>query len=310
MEYRKLGSTEFEVSVVAMGCWALGNDPKFWGPVDDNESVAAIQKGLDLGVNLIDTAAAYGCGHSEQIVGKAIARRRDQIVLATKCGIVWDEAGGEKRRCLQPESVRAECEASLRRLRVETIDLYQLHWSDPETPIAKTMEAMVRLREQGKIRAIGVSNFSCEQISEARQHGPVECLQPPLSMLETQATEELLPYCQEYGIGVIAWGPMAHGLLTGKFDASSTFSGFRADHALFRGEGFKRSLATVDRLRGVADRLGCTLAQLALRWVIQQPGVTAAIAGAKKASQVKENADAGDVVIPPAEMDEIETILG
>ena len=308
MEHRRLGTTDIEVSVVAMGCWALGNDPKFWGPVDDNESVAAIRQAIDLGLTLIDTAPAYGCGHSEEIVGKAITGRRDQVVVATKCGIVWDEVGA-KRRCLTRDSVLAECEASLRRMRIETIDLYQVHWPDPATPIAETMEAMARLREQGKIGAVGVSNFSCEQMSEARRCGPIECLQPPLSMLRREATEALLPYCQEYGIGVIAYGPMAHGLLTGKFTESSTFTGFRASDSMFTGEAFERNLAAVDRLRAVADRLGCTVGQLALRWVIQQPGVTAAIAGAKYVSQVRENAAAGQIVIPQAEMDEIDAIL-
>ncbi len=309
MEYRKLGGTELEVSVVAMGCWALGSDPVFWGLVDDNESIAAIHRALDLGVTLIDTAAAYGCGHSEEMVGKAITGRRDRVVIATKCGIVWREAGGKKENSLKRESVLKECEDSLRRMRIETIDLYQIHWPDPNTPIAETMEALVTLREQGKIRAIGVSNFSCEQMTEARRHGPVECLQPELSMLRRQATEELLPYCQEYGMGVIAYSPMANGLLTGKFDQSSTFTGFRAGHPLFTGEAFKHNLATVDRLRAVAGRLGCTVGQLALRWVIQQPGVTAAIAGAKRVSQVQENVAAADLVVPPAEMDEIDAIL-
>lgn len=309
MEYRRLGRTDLDVSVIAMGCWALGGDPEFWGPVDDNESIAAIQQGLDLGINLIDTAAAYGCGHSEEIVGKAIAGQRDRAVIATKCGLVWRETHGPKERCLRRDSIVRECEASLRRLRVETIDLYQLHWPDPDTPIAETMETLLKLREEDRIRHIGVSNFSCEQIGEARRYGPVECLQPELSMLDREACEELLPYCREYGIGVIVYGPLARGLLTGKFDASSRFSDLRAKDPHFAGESFRRHLDLIERLREIANELGCTVGQLALRWVIQQPGVTAAIAGAKRASQVRENAGAGDLVLPPPVMDRIEALL-
>lgn len=310
MEYRKLGNTDLNVSVVAMGCWAIGGDPAFWGPVDDNESIAAIQQAFDEGINLIDTAAAYGCGHSEEIIGKAIAGRRHQAVIATKCGLVWKEpASTEKTRCLKRDSVLRECEASLRRLRVETIDLYQVHWPDPQTPIAETMEALLALREQGKIRYIGCSNFSCEQISDARRLGPVDCLQPEYSMLDRAAEEELLPYCREAGMGVIVYGPMARGLLTGKFNATSTFSDLRAQDPRFCGEAFARNLARVEKLRELAQERGCRLAQLALRWVIQQPGVTAAIAGAKRPSQVKENAGAGRVMLAPEDMNRIEAIL-
>lgn len=309
MEYRRLGNTELNVSVVAMGCWAIGGDVDFWGPVDDNESIAAIQRGLDEGINLIDTAAAYGCGHSEEIVGKAVAGRREQAVIATKCGLVWRLPGGRKDRCLQRDSVLRECEASLRRLRVETIDLYQIHWPDPHTPLAETMETLSLLRSQGKIRAVGVSNFGIEELSEARRHGGVDCLQPELSMLERQAREDLLPYCREYGIGVMAYGPMARGLLTGKFDAASQFHDLRARDARYQGEAYRRNLRLVESLGGLAERKGCTIAQIALRWVIDQAGVTAAIAGAKRGSQVAENAGAGRIRLSAEELDEIERLL-
>jgi len=309
MEYRRLGSTDIQVSVVGLGCWAIGGEVAVWGPVDDNEAIAAIQQGLDLGITLIDTAPAYGYGHSEELVAKAIAGRRDQVVVATKCGLVWKEPGGKIERCLNPRSVMAECAASLRRLRVETIDLYQIHWPDPNTPLQATMEALVRLREQGKIRAIGVSNFNCQQMTEARKYGPVECLQPELSMLERTATEDLLPYCREYNLGVLAYGPLARGLLSGKFGPTSRFTDLRARDARFSGPAFARNLALVDKLKAIAGRLECTAAQLALRWVIQQEGVTAALAGFKRTSQAVENAYAGDITIPSAVMDEINTIL-
>lgn len=309
MQYRRLGTSDLEVSVVALGCWAMGGEVSVWGPVDDNESIAAIQQGLDLGMTLIDTAPAYGHGHSEEIVGKAIAGRRDQVVLATKCGLIWREAGGTIERRLTAKSVVDECAASLRRLRVECIDLYQIHWPDPNTPLAETMETLLRLREQGKIGAIGVSNFSCEQLAEARKFGPVECLQPELSMFEPAALDELLPYCREYHLGVLAYGPLARGLLTGKFDAASRFKDLRAKDPRFAGAAFSRNLSILQRLKAISLELGCTLAQLALRWVIQQDGVSAAIAGVKRASQVVENARAADVIIPPMTLDEINAIL-
>jgi aryl-alcohol dehydrogenase-like predicted oxidoreductase len=309
MEYRKLGASKLEVSVVGIGCWAIGGGPKGWGPVDDNESIAAIREGLDLGMTLVDTAPAYGYGHSEEVVGKALAGRRDRVVLATKCGLVWRETGGRIDCSLRPDSVRKECEASLRRLRVETIDLYQIHRPDPATPLGDTMSALLDLREQGKVRAIGVSNFNCQEMSEARRAGLVESLQPELSLLEPQAVDDLLPYCREYGIGVVTYGSLGRGLLTGKFNISSTFKDLRADDPRFRGEAFLQNLAFVEGLRAVAGRVGCTLAQLALRWVIQQDGVSSAIAGVKRPSQTRENAGAGEITIPAAEMEEIDRLL-
>lgn len=309
MEYRKLGNTGIEVSAVGLGCWAVGGEVRAWGPVDDNESIAAIQEGLDLGMTLVDTAPTYGYGHSEEVVGKALAGRRDQAVIATKCGLVWKTAGGRLERCLAPKSIAAECAASLRRLKVEVIDLYQIHWPDPHTPIEATMEAMIRLREEGKIRAIGVSNFSCEQMTEARRYGAVECLQPELSMFAREATEELLPYCREYGIGVVAYSPLAQGLLTGKFNGSSRFADMRAKSPVFAGAPFERNLAAVEKLKGIARRLNCTMAQLALAWALSQDGLSAAIAGVKRPSQTRENAGAADVRIPHATLDEINAVL-
>ena len=309
MEYRRIANTDLTVSVVGIGCWAMGGSVQTWGPVDDNESIYAIQQGLDLGINLIDTAPSYGYGYSEEIVGKAIVGRRGQAVLATKCGIVWRDVGGKVERNLRPDSVIRECEASLRRLHVDTIDLYQIHWPDPATPLSATMEALVQLREQGKIRAIGVSNFSCEQIDAARRHGPVDTLQPELSLFERGSLENLLPYCRGCGIGVITYGSLARGLLTGKYNASSIFKDIRADDPRFSGEAFPRHLATVEKLRALAARLQHTVGQLALRWAIQQTGVTSALAGAKRPSQMRENSGAGEFPIPPAEMAEIDTIL-
>lgn len=309
MEYRRLGASGLEVSVVAMGGWAFGADAADWGPVDDNESIAAMRRGIHLGINLIDTSPTYGGGHSEEIVGKAVRDCRDRVLIATKCGLVRRNGGHTLIRCLRPESIRAECEQSLRRLHVETIDLYQVHRPDPATPLAETVGEMQRLREEGKIYAFGLCNFGCERLSEARRRGLIASLQTPLSLLDRDAQEEILPYCREYNIGVLAVSPLARGLLTGRYDASSRFSDLRAADPRFAGEPFSRNLNLVQCLLAVARRVGCTMTQLALRWVIQQTGVAAAVAGIKRISQVEENAVAGDLTLPPDVLEEVDRIL-
>ena len=308
MEHRKLGKTDLNVSVVGIGAWAIGGQIEDWGPVDDNESIAAIREGIEQGINFVDTAPGYGYGHSEEVVGRAIAGLRDRLVIATKCGLTWRERRGKLERNLRPESVRRECEASLRRLRIETIDLYQIHYPDTQTPLAQTMQALEALREEGKIRFIGVSNFSVDQLAEARRHAAVVSVQPELSLLQRSAADDLLPYCCEYGIGVVTYESLARGLLTGKFDASSTFTDMRAGDPRFTGEAFRRNLRRVDEVKAIAARLGRTPAQVALRYVIQQPGVTSAVAGMKRASQVRDNAGAGEFELTPELMEELDRI--
>jgi len=309
MEYRRLGTTELNVSVIAMGGAAFGADPAAWGPVDDNESIAAIQRGIDLGINLIDTAPTYGRGHSEEVIGKAIQGRRERVLVATKCGLLRRNGGSNFVRCLRPESTRSECERSLRRMRVETIDLYQVHRPDPATPMADTMEGLLRLREEGKINVIGLCNFGCERMSEARRRGPVASLQTELSMLERAASQDVLPYCREYHLGVLAYSPLARGLLTAKLTPQSRFSDLRASDPRFAGEAFARNLDLVQCLSAVARRMGCSTAQMALRWAVHQTGVTAVIAGVKRISQVQENARAGDLTLTAEALDEIDRIL-
>lgn len=289
MEQRTLGNSGISVSAIALGTWAHGATRETWGHVDDNESIATIQAAVDMGVTLIDTAPIYGLGHAETIVGRALVGRRERVVLATKCGLLFPRGGELPRRCLSAASVQNECEASLRRLRTDVIDLYQIHWPDPETPIRETMEALATLRRLGKIRAIGVSNFSCEQIAAAREYGPIASLQPPLSMFHRRTMEDLLPFCIEHEIGVLAYSPLAKGLLTGKFGPESPLEGIRARDPDFLGERYRRHLRTVDRLRPIADRYDRTIGQLAIRWCLTQPGVTAAIVGAKRVSQLEEN---------------------
>ena len=287
---RPLGSSGINVSVIGLGTWAMGASPGIWGPVDDRESIAAIHQALDSGINLIDTAPLYGLGHAEEIVGKAIQGRRAEVVLATKCGAVFPESEeGIAHRCLTRAAIIQECADSLRRLRTDVIDLYQCYWPDPQTPIRETMEALATLQEQGNIRAIGLSNYSCEQIAVAREFGTIHSLQSPFSMLNTRAREDLIPYCAEVGMGVLPCGVLAKGLLTAKFTADSTFEGVRSQDPAFLGRRFHQNLATVAALKETAQKYGKTVAQVAINWVVGVPGITAPIVGAKRPSQVLEN---------------------
>lgn len=292
MERRPLGNSGIEVAPVGLGCWAMGGD-HFWGPADDNESIGCIHEALGLGINLIDTAPAYGMGHAEEVLGKALLGRRDEAVIATKCGLVANpNLPDGVERCLSRENVMAECDASLRRLRTDRIDLYQCHWPDPDTPIDETMDAMNRLLDLGKIRAIGVSNFSTAELSAARKIARVSSLQPPFSMIKPDAAEALIPYCQEYRIGVLAYSPLHHGLLSGKLTADMTFKDLRRDDPEFRGERFRRNLDRVARLSEIAAARGKSMVALAVNWVIGHAGVTAALVGAKRASHIRGAIDA------------------
>ncbi len=290
METRPLGDSGIEVSAISLGKWAMGATVETWGHVDDRESIAAIHQALDAGINLIDTAPIYGLGHSEEIVGKAISGRRDEVILATKCGLLFPKSSNElPQRCLKPESIQRECESSLRRLRTDYIDLYQCHWPDPDTPIRETMEALRLLIEQDKIRAIGLSNYGCEKIAAAREFGPIHSLQPPFSMVQPRTAEEILPFCHDHGIAVLPYSPLGKGLLTGKFDENSELTGIRARDPEFLGSRFKANLRVVDGLKEIAMNYDKTVAQLAINWAVHYPGVTSPIVGAKRPSQVIEN---------------------
>lgn len=290
MEKRPLGQSGLEISIIGLGTWAMGATFETWGHVDDRESIAAIHQAIDCGINFIDTAPIYGLGHSEEIVGNAIQGRRSEVILATKCGQLFPKNKNElPPRSLKKDSIIKECEDSLRRLRTDVIDLYQCHWPDPDTPMRETMEAMTKLLEQGKIRAIGVSNFSCDQIAAAREFGPVQCLQPPFSMLHLRALDELIPFCREHQMGVIPYSPLAKGLLTGKFDSTSTFSDIRSRDPEFMGNRYQRNLSLVDGLKSIANGYNKSVSQLVINWTTSQPGITAPIIGAKRPSQVTEN---------------------
>jgi myo-inositol catabolism protein IolS len=281
------------LSRILAGGWQAGRD--LWVGIDDRETVAAFEAALDAGITTFDTAEDYGAGHSERMLARALGHRRDEIVLATK--VSWDH--------LRADQVVAACERSLRNLGTDVIDLYQIHWpagsfGSERVPLEETMDALVRLRQAGKIRAIGVSNFDLPQLREACALGPVDTLQPPYSLLWRHAERELLPFCRTHGVAVLAYSPLAQGLLTGKIDPERTLEegDNRRDGRLFQPPLRARAHAVIEAMRPLAAARGITLAQLALAWVAGQPG-TAAIAGARTSAQVRENAVAGDLILEP-----------
>ncbi|MHC1781773.1 MAG: aldo/keto reductase [Anaerolineaceae bacterium] len=317
MQKRKLGFTDLEFTTIGFGSWAVGggNWDWGWGLQDDTESITAIQKGVDLGINWIDTAAAYGLGHSEEMVGKAIKGRRDQIYLATKCGLVWeDPKTGKVSNRLKGWSVRQEAENSLRRLGVDVIDLYQVHWPRPDSEIEEGWEEIANLVEEGKIRYAGVSNFSLEQIKRVQKIHPVASLQPEYSLLERTIEQELLQYCAAQHIGVVVYSPMASGLLTGKYTretvktiASDDWRRKYSNH--FREPTFTANLAFVESLSQIAGRLDRNLGELAVAWVLRRSELTAAIVGARRPSQIEQIAAAADWQLPADAINEINGLL-
>lgn len=309
MKMKRLGSDGPEISVVGFGSWEAGGG--VWGDRPDEQSIEAMQAAVDAGMNWIDTAEIYGRGRSEKLVGNAL-EGRDDVMVFTK---VAPRGAGTGFRS---QEVRAGAEASLERLRREVIDLYQLHWPDPAIAVEETWEAMVELVEEGSVRWIGVSNFDQDLIERCEKIRHVDSLQPHFSMLHRRAREELFPFCESNGTGIICYGPLAYGLLTGAVTKDTEFAdddwrsgktGIGYYHQFFAPGVFERNLAIVDALRPIADRLGITLAQLALAWVFHQLGVTGAIAGSRSAEHVRQNAGAGDVELETKDLDEIESIL-
>jgi aryl-alcohol dehydrogenase-like predicted oxidoreductase len=289
------------------GEWLFG-----WGPQDDADSIAAIHRALELGINWIDTAAVYGLGHSEEVVGQAIAGRRNEVIIATKCSRVWDEQDNPFGR-LKADSIRREVEASLRRLNIETIDLYQIHWPQPDEDIEEGWAAMADLVREGKVRYIGVSNFSVAQLQRLQPIHPVASLQPPYSMLRREVEDELLAYCAAHNIGVLAYSPMQAGLLTGRFSrdklANMAPGDWRRHNSYFQEPSLSTTLKLVEQLRPIAERQGRNVAQLAIAWVLRRAEMTSAIVGARTPGQIKETAPAGDWVLSNEEIAQIESFL-
>jgi aryl-alcohol dehydrogenase-like predicted oxidoreductase len=313
MQKRQLGKTDMQLTTVGLGTWAMGGPWEYgWGPQDDDEAVAAVLEALDQGINWIDTAPAYGLGHSEELVGRALRQTTHKPYVATKCGILWNE---KKERVvhLKRDSIRRECHDSLRRLGVERIDLYQMHWPDPEPDIEEAWEEMARLQKEGKVRYLGVSNYSVSQMERVAPIHPISSLQPPYSMLRRDVERELLDYCAKHRIGVIVYSPMQRGLLTGKFNAERLAALAPDDHRRrapeFQEPQFSATLELVEGLKKIAERNGRTVAQLAVSWVLRRPEVTAAIVGARRPGQITETAPASDWNLGKKDIDEIEKLL-
>ena len=314
MEQRILGKSELKLTTVGLGTWAMGGDDWAfgWGPQDDAASRQAIHEALDAGIIWVDTAPVYGLGRSEEVVGRAIRDRRDELVVATKCGRVWDETRTIGKR-LTKESIKRELEASLVRLGIEQIDLYQMHWPEPDEEIEEGWSTIVELIQEGKVRFGGVSNFSLDQLQRVHAIHPVTSLQPPYSMFRRAIEKDLLPFCKAEGIGVIAYSPMQAGLLTGRFDreraAALAETDWRKRSPYFNEPQLSVNLETIDRFRPIAERNELTMAQLALAWILRDTVLTAAIVGARKPGQIGETVQASGVKLPQSEWDEIESIL-
>lgn len=314
MKTRKLGWTDLNLSTIGLGTWAIGGGKwKFsWGPQDDRESISAIQRALELGINWIDTAAVYGLGHSEEIVGKAIRGLRKKPIIATKCERVWDKDGNISGR-LKKKSIRSEIEASLKRLKIEVIDLYQIHWPEPDEDIEEAWTTLGDLIKEGKIRYGGVSNFNLQQLKRVQPIHPVASLQPPYSMLERGIEKKILPYCSANNIGVVTYSPMQKGLLTGKFTRERVKNLPKDDHRRrdprFQEPELSANLKLVEHLRSIAEKSGRTVAQLAIAWVLRRPEVTAAIVGARRPSQIEETVVAGDWMLSKEDIAAIDVLL-
>lgn len=305
MRKKRLGISDLEVSVVGLGTWAIGGD--FWGSVDDQTSIRAIQAGLDAGINLIDTAPAYGRGHAEKVVGEAVKGRRDQVVIATKCGIVRTPNSFEKN--LAPASIRKEIEDSLQRLGVDAIDLYQIHWPDEKTPLEATVAELVKLHEAGKFKHLGVSNFDVPLMKEVMSITGLVSLQPQYSLLQREIETEILPFCIEHNIGVLSYGSLGAGILTGKFQEPPKLNaGDRRDkfYPFFKEPMWSKVKALVAKLEEIAEALGKPVSQVAINWANEQEGITTALVGIRTEAQALENAGAGHWELTEDYLEEID----
>jgi aryl-alcohol dehydrogenase-like predicted oxidoreductase len=317
---RSLGSSGVQITVTGFGAWAIGGGGwrYSWGPQDDDASIATMRHSLELGISWIDTAAVYGLGHSEEVIGRLLRELppSERPLVFTKCGLVWDERDpmAEPRRVLKPESIRKECEASLRRLGVQRIDLYQFHWPDQTgTPVEESWTEMVRLIEQGKVRMGGVSNFDVPLLERCEPIRHVDSLQPPFSLIRREAAEREIPWCAEHKTGVICYSPMHSGLLTDNFTAETVRrfaeDDWRRRSPEFQEPNLSRNLALRDALRPIAQRHGTTVSAIAVAWTIAWPGVTGAIVGARSPKQVDGWIDAATLRLTPADLKEISAAI-
>ena len=314
MRTRRLGNSDLAITPVGFGAWAVGGGGWAfgWGPQDDADSVAAVRAALDAGVNWIDTAAVYGLGHSEEVVARALEGVRDRPYVFTKCARVWNERR-EIGKSLKADSVRRECEASLRRLKVDVIDLYQVHWPEPDEDVEEGWATLARLKEEGKVRWIGVSNFDVGQMKRAQAIAPVTSLQPPYSLLNRKVEAEILPYCGRENVGVLVYSPMGSGLLSGAMTrgrvASFPADDWRRNNRNFQEPLLSRNLRLAELLRSVGARHGRTPGEVAVAWTLRHPAVTGAIVGVRRPDQVAGVVGAADFPLGDEEAAEIETFL-
>lgn len=310
MQYTMLGQTELHVSKLCYGTWAFGGD---WGAVDLAEYRAAIRSALDLGINFFDTAQGYGWGVSEQRLGEALRSelqgRRHGVVLSTKGGVRRE--GDRLVRDSSPAELRQALEESLRNLGTDYVDLYHIHWPDAHTPLEESAHALETFVREGKVRYAGVSNFDVPQMEAFQRGRKLDALQPPYHLFRRDVEQAILPYCARQGIGVLVYGPMAHGLLTGRMTRETTFEpgDWRSQSALFRGDTFRRELASVDALKQLAADHGCTVGQLAIAWTLAHPAVDVAIVGARTPAQIEQNAPAAEMHLTPADLERINAIM-
>lgn len=310
MEYTRIPNLNEEVSRVALGTWAIGG--WMWGGTDEEQSIRTIHAALDKGINIVDTAPVYGFGRSEEIVGKALARdgKRRGVLLATKVALEWDAENNSVWRNSSPQRIKKEVEDSLRRLQTDSIDIYQIHWPDPQVPLAETAGAMQDLRRQGKIRAVGVSNYSPEQMQKFSRECPLNSCQPPYNIFERDIEKDILPYCLEHNIGLLTYGALCRGLLTGKMSPETTFEGddLRKVDPKFQEPRFSQYLRAVDALQGLARKFDREVIHLAVRFILDK-GVNIALWGGRRPEQM----DALDQVfgweLSGEDMQEIDRIL-
>jgi aryl-alcohol dehydrogenase-like predicted oxidoreductase len=306
-----LGMTGLEIYPIAFGTWQLGGE---WGEFDEQQAIAAIRHARELGVNLFDTAQGYGFGASEQMLGRALRddldNRRDELVIATKGGLRMTDDG--LVRDASPDFLRSGIEDSLRSLGIDHVDIYQVHWPDPKVPFAETAAALEELVQDGKIRHVGVSNYDADQMAEFTRTRPVETLQPPYHLFRRDVEAEVLAYAREHDIGVLVYGPLAHGLLTGSMDEHTTFAAddWRSQSPVFEGDAFRRNLEVVGELeRFAVDELGTSVAQLALAWTLANPAVHVAIVGARSSKHIEESVAAAELRLSEAELKRIDRIM-
>jgi aryl-alcohol dehydrogenase-like predicted oxidoreductase len=316
VQYRKLGRTGPELSVIGLGTWAIGGgDWKFgWGDQNESDAIAAIRRSTELGINWIDTAAVYGEGRSEELVAKALSQvpPNDRPLIATKCGRV-PTGDGDIGKCLKRDSIIRECENSLQRLQVDCIDLYQMHWPEPDEDIEEGWHTLLHLQKEGKVRHIGVSNHNAQQLARLQSIAPVVSLQPPYSMIARDLEAQILPWCGKHGVGIICYSPMGKGLLTGTFTPQRAEALSAKDHrsrdARFQSPQLEINLSFVKRLSQIASDLGWSVPALAIAWVLRHAEVTAAIVGARSAAQIEGTARAGDRCLSESTASDIETAI-